>query len=277
MPVRLSELVYAVDRIAETLRSIRVVARKSHTFSKSIGRFNMVIPHTIVPIAFEKEGDFIDRASILEDTSIYIHEDGAILLSAVLGVESTSIVNSMNLLDLSRSTNATAIRFDEVDDVILAILASSIVLKYPSLAQSKRIAKVLPSNIRIYFEKAVDVSTSNLRGSLRDIAYVVMKEISAYTKGKTTKKMLELRIWKSSKKDIDEPIEISYVKGFGGGYFRIRFLGGEANLRIHTSIGAETILPKFISYSILDDIERNIRLTLEILIRALNTLKPEPR
>lgn len=126
-----------------------------------------------------------------------------------------------------------------------------------------KIVKLLPNNLRILVERA----RSEVDSDAIDITELCLKipQLILRKKEVQHRHIVELRVWSSKNKAIEFPYEISYVKSFGFGYLKLKYLGGEVDMRTLSLSLADTILPRLIPTSVVEEMTDNVMRALRIL------------
>jgi len=252
---RLSEVLYILDRLAEVLRHLEV--RRAPLNKRSfVGRFHVAIPNVVLPLLIVQENDIVARGSLEPSTTLHVHEN-FVFLSKSLSLD----LHSLRVLSMSQD-GVVGINIGDCDEVLLLLLASAIAERLSLEPEAMKIIKLLPNNLRILVERA----SSEVESDVIDIAELHLK-IPQLTLGREIQRrhIVELRVWSSKNKTIEFPYEISYVKSFGFGYLKLRYLGGEVDVRTISLSLADTVLPRLIPTNAVEEMSDNVMRALRIL------------
>ena len=140
-------------------------------------------------------------------------------------------------------------------------LAASIAEKLRAESEAYRIVKLLPNNLRALVERAREQNDSTM-----DIIELCLR-LSRCIRCESQRRhsIVELRIWTSKSRTLELPYEISYIKSFGSGYLRLRYLGGELDLRSLSLNLVDTVMPRLVPMSVIEELVNNITKTVRIL------------
>ena len=252
---RLSEVLYVLDKVSEVLRhlEVRKVSLNKRSF---VGRFYVAIPNVVLPLLITQENDIVARGSIEPVTTLHVHEN-FVFLSRSPSLD-TYLVRVMPI----PQNSVVGINIVNCDEVLLLLLASAIAERLSLDPEAMKIVKLLPNNLRILVERA----RSEVDSDVIDITELCLKIPQLILRKEIQHRyVVELRVWSSKNKTVEFPYEISYVKSFGFGYLKLKYLGGEVDMRTLSLSLADTILPRLVPTSVVEEMMDNVMRTLRIL------------
>ncbi len=258
----LAEALYALDRVSEVLK-LFTIRRISPNRRISVGRFYVAISNVLVPLMIERRDNISVKGSLEPSTTLHIHEN-YVFLSRSLGVNGDPMQTVLMMRE-----GVPGISLVDGEEAAVSLIAASIAEKLRTDPEAYRIARLLPNNLRVLVERAREQSDSVI-----DIIELCLR-LSRCVQSKAQRKhcIVELRIWTSKNRAIELPYEISYIKSFGSGYLRLRYLGGELDLRSLSLNLVDTIMPRLVPMSVIEELVNNIVKTVRILSIATKLLE----
>ena len=252
---RLSEVLYVLDKISEVLRHLEV-RRVSLNKRSFVGRFYVAIPNVVLPLLIIQENDIVARGSLEPSTTLHVHENFVFLS------KSPSLDPHLVRVMPIPQNGVVGINIGNCDEALLLLLASAIAERLSLEPEAMKIVKLLPNNLRILVERArseVDSDAIDITELCLKIPQLILRKEIQH------RHIVELRVWSSKNKAIEFPYEISYVKSFGFGYLKLKYLGGEVDMRTLSLSLADTILPRLIPTSVVEEMTDNVMRALRIL------------
>ncbi len=240
---------YLLERIAQFVRylKVRIVPFNIHT----VGRFCMVIPNTCCPLPIPCSDPLYIRSSLEYDTTLYVHENYVAISTYGIDDIHPSLVSSSKVVLVEIDGSSTASH----------LVASSIADKI-ARSGDRHMLKALPNSLRILVEEAMKVRASQSGRDPERIAQLIKHYEASSTP------FIELKLWSCKRCEYLDPREVCFVKGIGPGYFRVKYLGAELDLKILIPKSVD-LLFKVIPYQVIKTIEENVERALTIIGTAL--------
>ncbi len=252
----LRDAVYLLDRMSPLIAKLRA-STISQTSRSFVGRFCAVIPHALVPISVSKSRDLYARASIEPSSVIYVHEN--VVVISRYEKEGSDLFKVLLMGDY-----VPAVDLDKSDDELLSVLATSIADALLQRDRWRDVVLNLPSNLRTLVSSAMEQLRNAEQSSL---TFPLVKQHN----------FVEIRLWSCGPghraRDSAQPYEISFVKGVGPGYLKMKFLGVEVDLRPAMPVALESVMFKLVGKNIVDEIVNRVYRAARIVSVGLSLAK----
>lgn len=253
--IRSADLVVLLDRLAE---AVRIFGADTATLSRRLARtrFYAALSKLVLPVAIRKE--LVMRCCIEPIATVYIHDSIAYL----------SIVGGRDIVDESFGVPLNeAVPCIQLsgDSPCVYLLAASIASKI--VEEGANILGSLPAHLRMLVERALDVyKRASVNAQDLSIKLARFRKVA----DENRRYIVEVVLWTSKTKALDIPYEILFVKSFGSGHIKLRYVGGYVDIAAYSSTFVDLVLHKVVPYTILKEVESNVLYASKIVATALD-------
>jgi len=253
----LRDAIYLLDRMSPIVARLRAgtITQTSRSF---VGRFCAVIPRALVPISVSHGRDLYARASIEPSSVIYVHEN--VVVISRYERDGSDLFKVLLMGDY-----VPAIDLEKSDDELLSVLAVSIADALVNREKWRDVLLNLPSNLRTLVSSAIEQLRSEDRRAA--LSFPLVREHN----------FVEIKLWSCGSgyraRDSSQPYEISFVKGVGPGYLKMKFLGVEVDLRPAMPAALEGVMFKLVGKNIVDEIVDRVYRAARIVSLGLSLAK----